>query len=308
MKDDVLQSEDTVMSQTRGTDSTQVTEASAGTTEQSDTADTDPRIAVLEAENRQLREEYARARQTTYRRTALGLVIVGILGIIGGVGFPDARTVLFALGATGIFSGVLTYVITPERFISASVGTRLFEAIRAERKAMIDELGLRGEPVYVLVDDTVRLFVPREHDTPLPARSDITDLFVVPDASKRGGVGLYPTGGPLFTEFIETTDNSLGSDPQMVASVVTDAVVELFELADGGAADVDTETNRITFEFAGAGLGDPTSIDHPIASFLAVSLVTALEDPVKVDVTESDPLTITCRFGGQAGAADTDAN
>lgn len=295
------------MSQTRGTDSTQVTEASANSTDQSDTADPHPRIAVLEAENRQLREEYGRARQTTYRRTALGLVVVGIVGIIGGVGFPDARTVLFALGATGIFSGVLTYVITPERFISASVGTRLFEAIRAEREVMIDELGLRGEPVYVLGDDTVRLFVPREHDEVLPTRSDLSDLFVVPDVSKRGGVALYPTGGPLFTEFIETTDDSLGADPQTVAPVVTDAVVELFELADGGTADVDTETNRITFEFIGAGLGDPTSIDHPISSFLAVSLVTALEDPVEVDVTESDPLTITCRYGRRAESTDTDA-
>lgn len=285
------------MSQTRGTDTTQMSEPSATTTDQSGTADPHARIAILEAENRQLREEYARARQTTYRRTALALIVVGIVGVIGGIGFPDARTVLFALGATGIFSGVLTYVITPERFIAASVGTHLFEAIRAEREAMIDELGLRGEPVYALNDDTVRLFVPREHDGALPTRSDLTDLFVVPDASKRGGVALYPTGGPLFTEFSETTDDSLGSDPQTVAPVITDAVVELFELADGGAADVDAETNRITFEFVGAGLGDPTSIDHPIASFLAVSLVTALEHPVEVDVTESDPLTITCRYG-----------
>ncbi|MFD1570486.1 hypothetical protein [Halorubrum laminariae] len=295
------------MSQTGGTDPTPVTETTGNTSsEESDTADPHPRIAVLEAENRQLRQEYARARQTTYRRTALGLLVVGLLGLVGGVVFPDARTVLFALGGTGIFSGVLTYVITPERFIAASVGTRLFEAVRAEREALIDELGLRGEPVYVRVDDAVRLFIPRQHDASLPAQSDLTNLFVVPDASKRGGVALYPTGGPLFSEFIKTTDTTLGSEPQTVAPVVTDAVVDLFELADSGTADIDTETNRITFEFSGAGLGDPTAIDHPIASFLAVSLVTALTEPLTVEVTETAPLTVTCRYGHQAEPTATD--
>lgn len=285
------------MSQTGGTDTTPPTENSESmVTDQSDIDDPNPRIAVLEAENRQLREEYARARQTTYRRTAVALIIAGSIGLIGGVGFPDARTVLFALGGTGVFAGVLTYVITPERFIAASVGTQLFEATRSERAAMIDELGLRGEPVYVASGDNVRLFVPRHNDVPLPQSADLTDLFVVPNETDHGGISLFPMGVPLFQEFSATTTQSLDSTPETIAPVITDAVVELFELADSGTYNIDTETNRITFEFTGAGLGDPTALDHPIASFLAVGLVTGLEYPVTVETTETDPLTVTCRY------------
>jgi hypothetical protein len=253
-------------------------------------------VAVLEAENRQLREEYARARQSTYRRTAVSLLVVGLLGIAGGVVFTAARTVLFALGGTGIFAGVLTYFITPERFISAEIGGRLFEAVRADREAMIDELGLRGEPVYVPGDE-VRLYVPRDADAPLPEPLADLDLFVVPDDPTTGGVAFHPTGVPLFDEFSDTTDQPLGARPQSAAPVIADALVEVFELADSAESAVDTDTQRITFEIRGAGLGDPTAIDHPISSFLGVSLVEALAEPVEITVTDDEPLTVTCRYG-----------
>ena len=260
------------------------------------TAALETRVAVLEAENQQLREEYTRARQSTYRRTAVGLVIVGIVGILGGVGFPDARTVLFALGGTGVFAGVLTYFITPERFIAASVGTRVFEAVRADREAIIDELGLSGDPVY-LPGTEVRLFVPRHEDTPLPDPNDQPPFFVVPDDPTTGGVAFHPTGVPLFAEFADSRDQSLEARPQAVAPVIADALVNVFELAESVESAVDTDTGRITFEIDGNGLGDPTAIDHPIASFLAVSVVEALAAPVQVTVTAADQLTVTCRYG-----------
>lgn len=261
------------------------------------------RLAVLRAENRQLRDEYARAQQATYRRTAVGLVVVGLVGLLGGIGFPDARAVLFALGGTGVFAGLLTAVLTPERFVSARVGARVVDALRADRDAMIDELGLGGDPVYVPADG-VRLFVPRTAGTPLPDAEALTDLFVVPDAPDRGGVAFHPTGDPLFAEFDDTRDRPLDTTPAAVAPVAADALVELFELADGVDHDVDTDTERITFEIAGAGLGDPTGIDHPIPSFLAVCLVRTLELPVRVEISDDDPLTITCRYDQRA--ADTD--
>jgi hypothetical protein len=261
------------------------------------------RLAVLRAENRQLRDEYARAQQATYRRTAVGLVAVGLVGLLGGIGFPDARAVLFALGGTGVFAGLLTAVLTPERFVSARVGARVADALRADRDAMIDELGLGGDPVYVPADG-VRLFVPRTAGTLLPDADALTDLFVVPDAPDRGGVAFHPTGDPLFAEFDDTRDRPLNTSPEAVVPVAADALVELFELADGVDHDVDTDTQRVTFEIVGAGLGDPTGIDHPIPSFLAVCLVRTLELPVRVEISDDDPFTITCRYGQRA--ADTD--
>ena len=72
------------------------------------TADLAAQVELLAEENRRLRAEYARARQTTYRRTALGLFAVGALAVLGGVAFPHSSDVLFALGGTGLFAGVLT--------------------------------------------------------------------------------------------------------------------------------------------------------------------------------------------------------
>lgn len=268
------------------------------------------RVAVLEAENRQLRDEHARAKQAAYRQTALGLFVVGVIGLIGGVVFTDARSVLFALGGTGVFAGVLTYVLTPERFVTASVGARVYQALRADRDAMLGELGIGGDPVYVPVDGG-RVFVPRHEGTPLPDAAELADLFVVPEESERGGVAFRPTGAPLFDEFETTRSRSVDATPHAVAPVLADALVELFELADGVDHDVDTETNRVTFEITGAGLGDPTGIDHPIPSFLAVGLARTLDATVRVEVRD-DPLTVTCRYdpnwsGSSDGTATTGA-
>jgi hypothetical protein len=271
-----------------------------------DAADRQVRLAVLEAENRQLREEYARARQSTYRRTAIGLVAVGLVALVGGLGFPDARTVLFALGGTGVFAGVLTAVLTPERFISARVGARVLRALRADREAMIDELGLHGNPVYVPADG-VRLFVPRRQNRPLPGAADLTDTFVVPADADRGGVSFHPTGEPLFEELETVHDRPIDATPRTTASVVADALVEIFELADGTAYDVDSETNRVTFEIDGTGLGDPTGMDHPVPSLIAVALVRTLETPVRVEITGDDPLTVTCRYDPRSDAATAEA-
>lgn len=295
------------MAQPGGTESSQPSTAEDLSATEDTPEALQTRVAVLEAENQQLREEYARARQTTYRRTAVGLLFVGVLGIIGGVGFPDARSVLFALGGTGVFAGVLTYFITPERFITARVGTRVFEAVRADREAIIDELGLDGDPVYVPGDD-VRLFVPRHENTSLPGTTGRLDLFVVPDDPTTGGVAFHPTGEPLFEEFTESLDQPLDSRPQAATSVIADGLVNVFELADGVESVVDTDTGRITFEISGSGLGDPNAIDHPISSFLAVSVVEALSEPVQVTVRDDGPLTVTCRYGeASVSASESEA-
>lgn len=278
------------------------------TADASESADLQTRVAVLEAENRQLRDEHTRAKQATYRQTALGLFAVGALGLLGGVVFSDARSVLFALGGTGVFAGVLTYVLTPERFVTASVGSRVYQAVRADRDAMIGELGIGGDPVYVPVDG-VRAFVPRQEGAPLPDVAELADVFVVPEDVERGGVAFHPTGAPLFEEFETTRSRSIDATPHAVAPVLADALVELFELADGVDHDVDTETNRVTFEIAGASLGDPTGIDHPIPSFLAVGLAQTLDAPVRVEVRD-DPLTVTCRYDPHwsRSSGETDAD
>lgn len=256
-------------------------------------------IATLRAENKQLRAEYARARQANYRRTALGLFLVGAVALAGGVVFPAVRTVLFALGGTGVFAGVLTSLITPERFITASVGTQLFEVLSRDREAIVDELGLQGDPVY-LPGEECRLFIPQQTTATLPTTGATSSVFVIPEGSTEEGVTFYPTGEELYAEFTDVADLPADPTPQGVVPSLADALVELFELADGVDYDVDESAGRVTLEVAEPGLGDPTALDHPIASMLAVALAHAVERPIRVTVTDDEPLLITCRYESAA--------
>lgn len=280
--------------------SNSTTDSDEGTTEAADeqrsVSKLQTRVAILEEENRRLRDEYARARTVTYRKTALGLGALGIVGILGAVLFPDAQDVLFALSGTGLFAAILTYVLTPERFVAASVGARVFRALSRDRDAVVDELGLAGDPVYV-PGEGVKLFVPRSANGNLPDGDALSDFFVVPDDPRSGGVAFHPTGADLLTEFEEASSGSVGSTPATVAPVLEDAVVELFELADGVDHDVDTETARVTFEVDGIALGDPTRTDHPVVSFLAVGLASALDETVRVTVIDERPTVVSCEFG-----------
>ena len=260
-----------------------------------DTEELRARVAVLEAENEQLREEYARARQVQYRRTALGLGILGVLGLFGAGLFPDARTVLVALGGTGIFAGFLTYVLTPEQFVSARIGGQVFRALQKDRTATIDELGLAGDPVYVPGDE-VRLFIPRYNGEPLPKSDELNELFVVPADPRHGGVSFHPTGAELYTAFEDARSQPVAEHPESVASATADAIVELFELADGVDYGVDSESNRIIFELEGARFGDPAAIDHPITSFCGVTVASIFDAPVQTEVTEAEYTRITCRY------------
>ncbi|WIV68859.1 hypothetical protein [Natrialbaceae archaeon AArc-T1-2] len=254
-------------------------------------------IELLREENRRLRNEYARARQSRYRNTALGLAALGIAAVFGAVVFPDTRGVLIALGATGLFGGVLTYYLTPERVVSATVGERVYAAAGANGDALVDELGLRDDRIYLPPGDTdaVRLYVPRYADPELPV--DRTGPIVTDESGR--GLLFEPTGRPLFTEFERTTDPA--ETPVGIATQLADALVEAFELADSVDPDVDREHERITFAVSGSAFGDLDRFDHPIPSFVAVGLVTVLERPVSLSVTaggERADWLVTCQLEG----------
>jgi hypothetical protein len=106
-------------------------------------------LRLLAEENEQLRDSYARAKQTQYRRTALGLAALGCLGVAGGVLVAGASDVLFVLGGIGLFGGLLTYYLTPEQFVAADVGRAVYSVLAANEAALVDELGLSDRRVYV---------------------------------------------------------------------------------------------------------------------------------------------------------------
>lgn len=274
---------------------------SDGVESDDDEEDLRARIELLAAENRALRDAHARVRQTRYRRSALGLAALGAAAALAAAAFPGARSVLFALAATGLFAGVLTYYLAPERFVAASVGRAAYDAHADAVDAMVDELGLADVRTYVPLGsetDPARLFVPQHADYEVPAAGELEPLFVAAGDPGRRGVSLPPTGVPLLRELRRTLSGPLADEPGPLADQLADGVVEAFELAD--RATPDAGDGRVTVAVAGAAFGDLRRVDHPVVSLLAVGLAVGLERPVAVETAaarddRADAL-VTCRW------------
>jgi hypothetical protein len=266
-------------------------------------ADLTAQVELLAEENRRLRTEYVRARQNAHRRTALGLFVIGALAVLGGVAFPRSSNVLFALGGTGLFASVLTYYLTPEQFVAAETGERVYAALAATGEELVAELGLRDDRVYAPVratDDAVadvRLFVPNRSDFAVPDREQLDSLFVVTERERERGVSLSPTGGGLYREFESSMVEDLAERPTDLAVQLADALVEGFEIVESASAGGDPEGGereqgsaggRVTVEVAGSVYGPVDRFDHPIASFLAVGMAANLDAPVWLDVTPDE--------------------
>jgi hypothetical protein len=275
-----------------------------------DTASTDreadlaAQIDLLAAENRRLRELVADSQRRRYRGTALALCGVGLLcGLLGYV-TPAALTVLFALGGTGVFGGVLTYFLTPERFISADVGRRVYTATADSFERLSADLGLSDRRVYVSTptDDASSaeettsswLFVPQTEETTVPESTAFDSALVVEDDQR--GLALRPTGSGLFAAVTGSLTEPLGTTVDTLCAQLSDAVVEDFELAQTVEYETDPADGRVSVRISGALYGEGSRFDHPLVSLLAVGLSTGLETPIETTVTGSDPLAVTFRW------------
>lgn len=271
------------------------------------------RLELLEAENRRLREAYGRVRQTRHRRTALGLAGVGLVALVGAALFPAARVVLVVLGATGVFGGLLTWYLTPERFVAAEVGERVYAAMADNEASVAAELGLADRRVYLPEPDRpdreATLYVPQAADAAPPADRDRQGTFVVADDADRRGLALRPTGGPLLSELRRATAGRLADDPVALADQLAEGLREQFELVDGARPDVNPGEGRVTVAVSGSAYGDVTRFDHPVASLVAVGLAAGLEVPVTltVDRTPEGPseylVTVRWAVEGDGGTA-----
>lgn len=316
--------------------------ANTADAEEPDVAELAAEVDLLAAENRRLRRQYERARHAQYRRTALGLVALGLLAVAGGAAFPGARTVLLVLGATGLFAGLLTFYLTPEQFIPARVGEQVYSALAANEAAMAADLGLADHRVYVPTgdpDEPVWLFVPQHEHYAVPDADALADVFVVTDDERARGVSLEPTGRVLFDEFERALAGPPGEDPERIATQLADALVEQFELVDSTRVSSDSDgtdgpgesggdragdeggerddgavgdqvgerepTGRVTVAVAGSAYGAIDRFDHPVASLLAVGVARAVGTPVTVAVTgggDRSDYAVTCRWSGPIGA------
>ncbi|MCO8244756.1 hypothetical protein [Haladaptatus sp. AB643] len=251
------------------------------------------RLELLAEENRHLRAEYRRARRANYRRTALGMVGVGALSGLDALLFPASRTVFVALAGTGLFAAVLTYFLTPEQFVSASVGERTYAAHAATGAELVETLGLTGTEIYLPTGETagpdagVRLFVPHHHEYALPTPDDLSSPFVVTDDERERGMSMPSTGSELFVEFESMIDDTADRLPDL-ADQLADTLVEGFEMVEGATTDVEAEDGQVTVGIDGSRYGPVDRFDHPVASFIAVGLAREMDRPVLLDCTTSE--------------------
>ena len=286
-----------------GGNSTDDPDGAGSTTESMDPTaaeDLAAQVELLRTENRRLRDAYASAWRSRYRRAAVGLALVGGLAVVAGVVFPAGREVLFVLGATGLFGGLLTYYLTPERFVAADVGERVYGALASNTDAVVDELGLRDERYYLPATDATgpRLFVPQRAGFELP--EDRSRTFATDEASR--GLLLTPTGAGLYEAFESGVVGSPDSTPDVLAVQLADALVSQFELARSVDPDVDVATERVTFAVSGSAFEPLDRVDNPIASFLAVGVASGLNRPMALDVAAGDARAdwlVTCRWGDE---------
>ncbi|WP_458189221.1 hypothetical protein [Haladaptatus sp. NG-WS-4] len=251
-------------------------------------------VEMLAEENQRLRTQYTRAQQVHYRRSALGMIALGLLAAGGSIVFPDSRSILLALAGTGLFAGVLTYYLTPQRLISAAVGERVFAATAATSSAIVTDLDLQDTQVYVPTGISrdeqfadVRLFIPKHRNYSVPTSEELTS-FVVTDEERSRGVSFYPTGAALFREYELHMRGSVSNEPSILAEQLADAVVEGFELAENASVDVNPDDMRITFGIHGSTYGSADLFDHPIASFVATGIAKGLNTPVTTEQVPGD--------------------
>lgn len=264
-------------------------------------ADLRTRVEVLREENRQLRRESRRLTQTRYRQTALGLLGVAVVATLGALLFPAPRSVFVVLAGIGGFGAVLTYYLTPERFIAASVGEQVYATLAGNGDQFVDEFGLTDHRVYVPTGQgEVRLFVPQHEEFTVPEASALDRVAVVAGERRARGIALEPTGARLHAEFERSRIPDDPDDVGAVADALADAIVEQFELARAADSEVDTGDGRVTVAIQNSALGTVTRFDHPVASVVATGLALDLDRPVQLTVEKLDEASadahVTCRW------------
>ncbi|GAB6882196.1 hypothetical protein [Halopiger thermotolerans] len=233
-----------------------------------------------------------------YRQAALALATVGLAMLAGGVLLPAERTVLVALGAIGVYGAVLTYYVTPERFVAANVAERIYRTTADNWSTLADALDLQSVRIYRPGDGTrsPRLCVPRRERGRTPN---------APGLEERQDQILEPIGAALVREIEHTLSGELAQKPAPLSVQLCDGITDQFELASRANPHFDPESNCVTVAISDSTVGPLDRFDHPIPSILATGLATGLDRPVKVDVTSADGQAdwfVSCQF--YASSAD----
>lgn len=224
------------------------------------------------------------------RRSIGWAVAFALLGVGGSVLAsmelvpPETQGVVAALGGAGVFLSLLTLALAqtghPDR--EAAIFDRL--ASNYERAA--SDLGLADLDYYVPTggDPPVRLFRPRETNTPIPSVDKLSATFVGRrEAGGLLGLALDPSGLALLPE----ASDDLPAEARTLTGQLCGALVDRMEVVEIARPNVDVDTGRATVAFRGTAWGPIERFDHPVRSFVGVGLALGLDRPVQTEVIET---------------------
>jgi hypothetical protein len=205
----------------------------------------------------------------------------------------------------------MTYYLTPERFVPADVSERITADLASNQAALVADLDLQDDRVYVPRADrpVATLFVPRDADYEVPEADDLDGVLVVPEAEAARGVAFTPAGNALFVESESTRDGPLAAGVDRLLDQLTEGLTEGVELVDRAETTVDAANDRVTVRLTGCVHGGADRFDHPALSFLAVGLARGLDSTVTMAPKPGDDGTVRATYtvvDGLPGAADGD--
>jgi len=244
-------------------------------------------------------EEVQATNYSSYRSkyyTGIGMLLICAAGLLAGAFlFAAVREMLVALSVAAIFGAILLYLVTPERFITASVAGSVTAVMNSNIEALVETTGVVRTPRYVPTTDGVKLFFPSVAVVSTPPTetlvsadegSQIEDGIVLEPSAKR----LVAALGDGAADDYQTLSETLG--------LLSSAMVGQFGLADGATIE-SIDDQHATVRVRGSIFDDSTRFDHPIQSFLAVGLAMRVEATVRPTMTveDSGDLLITFRLG-----------
>lgn len=222
----------------------------------------------------------------------------GTVSIVGGFLAPDPRAVLFALGATGLFAGVLAYLVSPRRVVRASLVDRLHAVLAANLAAHVPGAGWQRSYTYVPVEEAA-------------FGSGSVFLLVTGDGDDNGaGTYVHATGDALLAEFDDYASGELSDSPAELGRQVVDGLTNGLELAGRATCDVEPSEERASIGVGDIVVGTTDDIDDPITSFVGSAFASGLGRPVTVerdDATSSGETVVSCRWlesGQESHVAD----
>jgi hypothetical protein len=277
------------------------TESTGTGTERSDL---EARIDELEAENERLKTVVGP--RVTYRRAAVLLILIAAAAAGATTVYPESRDVLIGIAGTGAFGAVLLGTLVQERLVSASVGRAIYDVLWENEFRIANRLRIAETSRYVPTDEEslgVRLYLTRSFEDPLPPSESMDSTVVT--VGDHYGMLLEPTGREFLAELVRT-NGDLPGNVRVAQVLLREAIAQQFELADSVevvdlAFPDEAGRNRMTVRVWGSVLGDAARLDHPIRSFIAVSLARIVGEPIEAEGTteENGSALLTFRWDGE---------